>query len=155
MNIGFVCSRCLTAVISVSTTCTFSYRLLPHTSARLILTYSFADNGLSDVESFLYFPADGNQMIAIIKKVFFDHGLRFVFSTRAKVPYILKENSQDKFYGEDYEFVPGQDEVIREGKDGYVITFGDMLYRCVDAVDRINATSSASFQPVVDIPVAD
>ncbi len=30
----------------------------------------FADNGLSDVHSFLYFPADPAQMIAIIQRVF-------------------------------------------------------------------------------------
>jgi len=100
----------------------------------------FADNGLSDVESFLYFPADPAQMAAVIHRVFFEHGLRFVFSTRSKVPWILKENSTEKFYGEGYKFVPGKDEVIREGKDGYIISFGEMIYRCVDAVDRINSS---------------
>jgi hypothetical protein len=56
----------------------------------------FADNGLDDVQSWLYFPADALQMRAIIKRVFFERGLRFVFSTRAKVPYLLKPGSDDK-----------------------------------------------------------
>ncbi|KAF5339243.1 hypothetical protein D9758_013290 [Tetrapyrgos nigripes] len=96
----------------------------------------FADNGLSDVESFLYFPADAAQMTAVINRVFFEHGLRFVYSTRSKVPYILKPNSEERFYGSDYQFVPGKDEVIVEGKAGWVISFGDMLYRSYDAILR-------------------
>lgn len=95
----------------------------------------FADNGLSDVQSWLYFPADPLQMIAVVKRVFFERGLRFVFSTRAKVPWILKEDGS-KFFGEGYEFVPGKDEVIAEGTAGYVVSYGDMLYRSWDAVLR-------------------
>ncbi|KAF5342777.1 hypothetical protein D9758_017113 [Tetrapyrgos nigripes] len=44
----------------------------------------FADNGLSDIESFLYFPADTAQMTAVIDRIFFERGLRFVFSTRCQ-----------------------------------------------------------------------
>lgn len=95
----------------------------------------FADNGLSDVQSWLYFPADPAQMVAIVKRVFFERGLRFVFSTRAKVPWILKEDGSRYFEG-DYEFVPGKDEVIIDGKAGYVVSYGDMLYRSYDAVLR-------------------
>ncbi|KAK0218304.1 thiamine diphosphate-binding protein [Armillaria nabsnona] len=96
----------------------------------------FADNGLSDVESFLYFPADPAQMIAVVKRVFFERGLRFIFSTRSKVPYILKEDGNTKYFGDGYEFIPGKDEVIVEGKAGYVVSFGEMLYRSYDAVLR-------------------
>lgn len=63
-------------------------------------------------------------------------GIRFVFSTRAKVPWILKEDGS-KFFGEGYKFQPGKDEVIREGKDGYVIAYGDMVYRALDAIERL------------------
>jgi hypothetical protein len=97
----------------------------------------FADNGLDDVQSWLYFPADALQMHAIIKRVFFERGLRFIFSTRAKVPYLLKPNSEEKLFSGNYEFVPGRDEVILEGKAGYVVSYGDMLYRSYDAVLRV------------------
>src|SRR6266568_4736348 len=93
----------------------------------------YADNGLSDVHSFLYFPADPAQMVAIVQRVFFERGLRFIFSTRSKVPWILKEDGT-RFFEGDYKFVPGKDEVIAEGKAGYVISFGEMLYRSWDAV---------------------
>ncbi|KII89654.1 hypothetical protein PLICRDRAFT_697529 [Plicaturopsis crispa FD-325 SS-3] len=97
----------------------------------------FADNGLSDAQSWLYFPADPAQMVAVIKRVFFERGLRFVFSTRSKVPYILKEDGKTRFFGDDYEFVPGKDETIVDGKAGYVVSFGEMLYRSWDAVLRL------------------
>ncbi|KAK7037750.1 hypothetical protein VNI00_010711 [Paramarasmius palmivorus] len=96
----------------------------------------FADNGLSDVESFLYFPADAAQMTAVINRVFFERGLRFVFSTRSKVPYILKEDGKSRYFDDNYQFVPGKDEVIVEGTAGYVVSFGDMLYRSYDAILR-------------------
>ena len=95
----------------------------------------YADNGLSDVHSFLYFPADPSQMVAIVQRVFFERGLRFIFSTRSKVPWILKEDGT-RFFEGDYKFVPGKDEVIAEGKAGYVVSFGEMLYRSWDAVLR-------------------
>lgn len=102
------------------------------------LNHFFADNGLMDAESTsLYFPADGDQMKAVISKIFFNKGMRFVFSTRSKVPYILKENTDEKLYGPGYEFVPGKEEFIRRGSAGYVVSYGDMLYRSLDAVERL------------------
>ncbi|KIJ25680.1 hypothetical protein M422DRAFT_77069 [Sphaerobolus stellatus SS14] len=95
----------------------------------------FADNGLADTQSWLYYPADPAQMDAVIRRVFFEKGIRFVFSTRSKVPWILKADGS-KFFDDDYEFIPGKDEVIVEGKAGYVVSFGDMLYRSYDAVLR-------------------
>ena len=95
----------------------------------------FADNGLADTQTWLYFPADPAQMVAVIKRVFFEKGMRFVFSTRSKVPWILKEDGS-RFFDENYEFVPGKDETILEGKAGYVVAYGDMLYRAYDAVLR-------------------
>jgi len=97
----------------------------------------FADNGLEDgYETRLYFPADANQMQACVESVFFDPGLRFIFSTRSKVPMILDDAGKDLFGG-DYRFTPGKDEVVREGTAGYIVTFGDGLYRSLDAVERL------------------
>ena len=97
----------------------------------------FADNGLEDgYETRLYFPADANQMTACVNKVLFDPGMRFIFSTRSKVPMILDESGKELF-GDDYTFTPGKDEVIREGDAGYIVSFGDALYRSLDAVERL------------------
>ncbi len=97
----------------------------------------FADNGLHENDQTrLYFPADSNQMRAILTSVFNDPGLRFIFSTRSATPFILNEKG-DHFYGEDYRFTSDRDEVVREGKDGYIVSYGEMLYRCLDAVERL------------------
>jgi len=104
----------------------------------------YADNGLADTNSYLYFPADPAQMKAVVSQVFFEHGVRFIFSTRAKVPWILKEGTNERYFeSSDYKFVPGKDEIIRGAADpkacvGWVVTFGEMLYRVVDAVDRLS-----------------
>ncbi len=101
------------------------------------LNNMFADNGLDDgYETRLYFPADANQMRACVKAVFYEPGLRFIFSTRSKTPNILDTNEND-FYGKDYTFTPGKDEIVREGTVGYIISFGESLYRSLDAVERL------------------
>ncbi|MBS3955010.1 MAG: transketolase [Methylomicrobium sp.] len=101
------------------------------------LNNMFADNGLSDgYATNLYFPADPNQMKACMETIFFDPGLRFVFSTRSKVPLILDSEGKE-FFGGDYKFVSGKDEVIREGTQGYIVSFGESLYRALDAVERL------------------
>ena len=97
----------------------------------------FADNGLEEGdETRLYFPADANQMTACVEKVFFDSGMRFIFSTRSKVPNILDTEGKE-FFGDQYQFVPDKDEVIREGTAGYIVSFGESLYRALDAVERL------------------
>jgi transketolase len=99
----------------------------------------FSDNGVPENDNTrLYFPADSNQMQALLKGVFPDPGLRFVFSTRSSTPFILKENGET-FYDETYRFVPGKDEPIREGDAGVIVSYGEMLYRCLDAVERLKA----------------
>ncbi|MGF1514098.1 MAG: transketolase C-terminal domain-containing protein [Elainellaceae cyanobacterium] len=101
------------------------------------LNNMFADGGLDDSNTTrLYFPADANQMRACVKKVFHDEGMRFIFSTRSKVPMILDGDGNEMFGG-DYTFTPGKDEVVREGTAGYIVSFGEALYRAVDAVERL------------------
>ncbi len=97
----------------------------------------FADNGLDDAyDTKLYFPADANQMRAVVAAIFHDPGLRFIFSTRSKTPILLDSAGQE-LYGEGYRFTPGKDEVVREGTAGYIVSFGDALYRSLDAVERL------------------
>jgi len=100
------------------------------------LNIFFADNGLfGQYDTKLYFPADAGQLTAVVEKIIWQPGMRFVFSTRSKVPQILDESGK-RMYGEGYTFTPGKDEVVREGK-GYIVSFGDALYRALDAVTRL------------------
>ena len=97
----------------------------------------FAAGGLADGDrTRLYFPADQHQMRAVVERVFWDPGLRFLFSTRSGTPDILDENGE-VYYGDGYRFEPGRDEIIREGRAGYVVSYGETLYRALDAVERL------------------
>jgi transketolase len=97
----------------------------------------FADNGLDDgYDTKLYFPADANQMKACVEAIFFDPGLRFIFSTRSKTPILLNAEGGELF-GDGYTFTPGKDEVVREGTAGYIVAVGDAVYRALDAVERL------------------
>jgi transketolase len=99
----------------------------------------FADNGLAEGDTTrLYFPADQHQMRAVVKRVFGDAGLRFIFSTRSETPEILDGDGKPLYAG-NYQFTPGKDEIIRRGTVGYIVSYGEMLYRALDAVDRMRA----------------
>jgi len=87
----------------------------------------------------LYFPADTHQMDAVVSTVFDHSGLRFVFSTRSPVPYILNEKGTHFFdLAEGYVFEPGKMDVIR-GNMGitqdWIVSYGEMLCRSLDVVD--------------------
>ncbi len=97
----------------------------------------FADSGLEENDiTRLYFPADAGQLRAMLPAVFNDPGLRFIFSTRSATPFIKKSDGS-LFYGDDYTFAPGKDELIRTGDAGYIVSYGEMLYRCLDVVERM------------------
>ncbi len=99
----------------------------------------FAAGGLADGDQTrLYFPADRHQMKAAVQRIFWDPGLRFVFSSRSGTPEILKQDGTP-FYGEGCTFEPGRDDFVREGSAGYVVSYGEMLYRALDAVERLRA----------------
>jgi transketolase C-terminal domain/subunit/transketolase N-terminal domain/subunit len=101
----------------------------------------FADNGLAENDTTrLYFPTDTLQLEQVLKTIFHEKGLRFVFSTRSATPYILNEAGK-MLYGEGYKFVPGKDEIVRQGTAGYIVSYGEMLYRCLDVVEQLKAES--------------
>jgi len=95
-----------------------------------------ADSGLPESDKTrLYFAADALQLKSLVRTIWNDEGIRYVFTTRSKVPFILKEDG-GKLYDGAYQFVPGKDEVVREGRAGYVVAYGELLYRALDAVER-------------------
>ena len=100
----------------------------------------FADGGLTPAHgedtTRLYFPADQHQFAACVKRIFGDPGLRFVFSTRSPVPDILGDDGKPAYLGKAFE--PGQDDVVRDAQGGgYVVAYGETLYRALDAVIRL------------------
>ena len=105
----------------------------------------FADGGVTPGHgedlTRLYFPADQHQFAACVKRVFGDDGLRFVFSTRAAVPDILTDSGEPFF--KDRAFQPGKDDLIRDAAGGgYIVAFGEILYRALDAVLRLKESGT-------------
>ena len=125
----------------VNLLCHFSHcgvDMIPDNTCHYGMNIFFADNGLiGQHPTPLYFPADPLQTEAVVRRVFSDPGIRFVFSTRPAVPFILNDRGERFFEPGRYTFQPGQDEVVREGRDGYIVAFGDTLYRAVDAAETL------------------
>ncbi|HPU97556.1 MAG TPA: transketolase C-terminal domain-containing protein [Candidatus Hydrogenedentes bacterium] len=95
-----------------------------------------ADCGIAEGDTTrLYFPADALQLKAVVERIWDDPGIRFVFTLRSTLPFIL-DPAGNKLYGDGYTFTPGKDEVVREGTAGWVVAYGDMLCRALDAVER-------------------
>ena len=68
--------------------------------------------------------------------------MRFIYTTRSKVPEILDESGKAIFV--DYEFRLGKDDLVCGGACvGYVVAYGDALYRSLDAVQRLRAQGLA------------
>jgi transketolase len=97
----------------------------------------FGDGGVTpshgEDKTRLYFPADQHQFAACLKRIYGDPGLRFIFSNRAPVPDILDEAGKPMYQGKPFE--PGKDTIVRDAKGGgYVVSFGECVYRALDAV---------------------
>lgn len=99
----------------------------------------FAATGLADDDTTrLYFPADAGQLASLMLRIWDEPGLRFVFTTRSAVPSIL-DDKDNALFGEKYVFESGKYDVIRKGTAGYVVSFGELLYRSLDAVEQCRA----------------
>lgn len=97
----------------------------------------FADNGAEEHgKCGLYMPGDPNQINKIVERIFWDQGIRFIFSLRSKIPQLLRANGEP-YYTDNYTFHPGKDEPMERGSHGYVVACGDALYRAHDAVMQL------------------
>jgi len=95
-----------------------------------------ADCGIPEEDKTgLYFPADALQLKSLLEAIWNEPGIRFVFTLRSVTPFICKEDGT-RMYADGYTFTPGKDEIVRKGTAGYVVSYGDMLCRSLDAVER-------------------
>jgi transketolase len=81
-------------------------------------------------------PADPNQTDRIIRYVAKTHGNFLVAMGRSPVPILLSEEGNPMF-GNSYEFRYGPADLVRNGKDAAVITSGGMVYRAVQAWQKL------------------
>ncbi|MCX7858195.1 MAG: transketolase [Deltaproteobacteria bacterium] len=115
------------------------------TNLKLILTHVGLDVGqdgkthqcidyIGLARNLFYFklivPCDPNQTDRVIRYVAKTEGNFIVAMGRSRWPVIYGSDGHP-FYGEDYEFVYGRADVIREGKDVLIVTYGGMVHRAL------------------------
>ncbi len=81
----------------------------------------------------LIIPADPNQTDRVIRYIAGKPGNWFVGMGRSKVPVVTTTDGL-VYFDEKYRFEYGKADVLREGKDGYIITMGCMVPRALQAV---------------------
>jgi transketolase len=81
-------------------------------------------------------PADPNQTDHVIRYISKTHGNFLVAMGRSAIPIILNEEGNPLF-GASYEFRYGHADRVRDGKDAAIITTGGMLYRAVQACQKL------------------
>jgi len=81
-------------------------------------------------------PADPNQTDRVIRYVAKTPGNFLVAMGRSSIPILLTEEGASLF-GNPYEFRYGQVDLIRNGKDGAIFTNGGMVYRAVQAWEKL------------------
>jgi transketolase len=87
-------------------------------------------------------PADANQTGHAFRYMATHAGNIALLMGRSKVPVLSNENGALCF-GSDYHFEYGQADWIRNGRDGTIITYGNMVSRAVDAHDRLQELGSS------------
>jgi transketolase len=81
-------------------------------------------------------PADPNQTDRVIRYVAITQRNFLVAMGRSPIPIVLTEEGTP-YFGTPYEFRYGQADLIRNGKDAAIITTGSMVYRAVQAWQKL------------------
>lgn len=84
----------------------------------------------------LIVPADANQMDRAVRYVFGEYG-NFAIGMGREAQPIITDGEGKPLFGGDYEFVYGRMDVVREGADVTVLSYGNMLHRAVEASDAL------------------
>ncbi len=120
---------------------------LNNTALKVVCTHLGADVGedgpthqcidylglLFNLTSFeIFIPADANQTYHIIKTASQRPGNVFVGMGRSGLPILTKEDGSI-YFEESYEFIPGKADWIRKGKEGVIISYGNLISYALEA----------------------
>ncbi len=81
-------------------------------------------------------PADPNQTDRVIRYILPQKGNWFVAMGRSKQPVILKEDGSP-FFDENYQFVYGKADLLRDGKMGSLLCMGPVVWRGIRIWERL------------------
>jgi transketolase len=80
----------------------------------------------------LIVPADANQMDRAVRYIFAHYGNYAIGMGRSGQPLIVDEEDVP-FFGGDYSFEYGKADVVRRGDKATIVTYGQMVYRAIEA----------------------
>ncbi|NPA39501.1 MAG: transketolase [Thermodesulfobacteria bacterium] len=84
----------------------------------------------------IYIPADANQTKHIITTIAKRPGNIFVGMGRSKLPVVTTEDGK-VFFDENYKFIPGKADWLRDGKDAVIITYGSVVPEVLEAWKKL------------------
>lgn len=84
----------------------------------------------------LIIPGDPNQTDHITRYIFSQPGNHIMGLSRTKLPIIRTEDGRI-FFNEDYKFIYGKIDLVREGNDCAIFTLGTMLNQAISVWDRL------------------
>ncbi|MCX8023064.1 MAG: transketolase [Syntrophorhabdaceae bacterium] len=82
-------------------------------------------------------PCDPNQMDRVIRYVAKTEGNFIVAMGRNRWP-IIRDKNEKPFFGNGYEFVYGKMDLVREGRDIAIITYGGMVSRAIKIREELS-----------------
>ncbi len=83
-------------------------------------------------------PADPNQTDRVIRYIIDKPGNWFIGMGRSHSKIITKENG-DIFFDISYKFEYGKADIIREGKDGYIISMGCLVSKTIEVQEKLKS----------------
>lgn len=89
----------------------------------------------------VFIPADPNQTDHIIRYVAGVYGNCFVGMGRSKAP-VIQDQQKQPFFGQHYHFTPGKADIIKDGHDACLLTYGPLLSNCLEAAASLEAEHS-------------
>ncbi len=123
-----------------------------HTNLKLVVTHVGLDVGedgkthqcldyvglIKNLYNFkIIVPVCPNQTDRVIRYIAGQRGNYLVAMGRSKVPVIRNEDGTI-FYDENYQFIYGQADLIREGVDGALLVMGSVASKAVQIVDKLS-----------------
>jgi len=116
---------------------------------------------IDDISSFLGFfhteiiePIDPNQTDRIIRYITKTYGNFYVRMGRAKTP-VIKKADGTPFYDENYEFKPGQADIIETGDKVTIVACGPMLAYAQKAIQELNLSGQVELIAVSSFRTLD
>jgi transketolase len=112
------------------------YNVGPDGKTHQCIDYIGLLQNLHDVKFVI--PADPNQTDHITRYILKQPGCYVMGLTRSKLPVIRREDGSI-VYNERYQYAYGAIDLIRDGTDGVVFTYGPMTHEAIKAWDRLKA----------------